>query len=156
FPDIAQALQPDLEVDENHKPASELLTAAQLRVLLDRDYGWAEGVVPSAAGAQFYFWHRSNEAGEPRVSLYDDGDWRRLELQMDLPIQAAKLRHALSGLSAETTDAELIFSRPDLFNAIQRLKSGLPYGEVRTNLVGKQLSAMPLMRFLLAYYGLER
>ena len=156
FPDIAANLQPFITAEENDRPVLGVMTVAQLREAMAKRYDWTKEVVRSAPGAQYYFWHRSNEAGEPRVSVYGDGDWRRLELQMDLPIQAAKLRAVLDRLPADMTDAELTFAQPDLYNVIRRLKLNRSYDEVRANLVGNDLVAMPLMRFLLAYYGLDR
>jgi hypothetical protein len=156
FPDIVEGLQQFIAVTENDRQVLDLMTVERLRNVLTNRYGWTKEVVPSASGAQYYFWHRSNEAGEPRISVCDDGDWRRLELQMDFPIQAARLRTATDQFPPEMTDAELMFARPDLYSVIRRLKLDRFYDEVRANLVGNDLVAMPLMRFLLAYYGLER
>ncbi|MFI4995701.1 MAG: hypothetical protein ACHQAQ_07950 [Hyphomicrobiales bacterium] len=75
---------------------------------------------------------------------------------MDLAIQIAELRRAIEPLSPDMEIADFLLRRPDLYEAVRRAQTDLSYGEVRANLVDGRLAPLPLIRFVLAFYGMER
>jgi hypothetical protein len=75
---------------------------------------------------------------------------------MDLALQIAELRRAIEPLSPDMEIADFLLRRPDLYEAVRRAEADLSYGEVRANLVDGRLAPLPLIRFVLAFYGMER
>ncbi|HTU54111.1 MAG TPA: hypothetical protein VMF62_09085 [Acetobacteraceae bacterium] len=150
---LAETLQPRFTVneEENLRPEARI---AELGPALDRLYGWATGLEVEE-GARHFFWYRSHDAGEPRIAARDGIDRSRREVQMDLPLQAASL-HAMIKERPAMTVAALLLARPDLLSLVRRVQSGLERAEVRDNLLGARVVPMPLIRFILSFYGMER
>ncbi|MFI5012181.1 MAG: hypothetical protein ACHQAY_07530 [Hyphomicrobiales bacterium] len=154
YPELVEAAQPQLTVEEEYgvKPG---MTLGQLAGLLRDNFAWVAGVL-AKDDRRDVFWYRSDEAGEPRIAERGDVDWSRREVFMDLALQIDELREAVARSSLETEVADFLLQRPDLYEAIRRVQANLRYGEVRANLVDGRLAPLPLIRFVLAFYGMER
>ena len=152
-PTLAETLQPRFTVneEENLRPEARI---AELGPALDRLYGWSAGLNVEE-GARHFFWYRSHDAGEPRIAARDGIDRSRREVQMDLPLQAASLRAMIKERPGMTV-AALLLARPDLLSLVRRVQSGLERAEVHDNLLGARVVPMPLIRFILSFYGMER
>lgn len=154
FPDLVQAAQPTLTAGE--EPAIDPgMRADALAARLAEKFAWVDDAL-AAQDRRDVFWYRSDEAGEPRIAERAGLDWSRREVFMDLCFQVRALREALATLPPDTRAADLLLRRPDLYEAVRRVQAGLDFGEIRANLVDGRLVALPLIRFVLAFYGMER
>ncbi len=154
YPGLVEAAQRLLTVEEELwlRPG---MTLSELKLCIEDKYGWV-GEVLARNDRRDVFWYRSDEAGEPRIADRGASDWSRREVFMDLAIQIAELRRATEPLSPDMEIADFLLQRPDLYEAVRRAEADLSYGEVRANLVDGRLAPLPLIRFVLAFYGMER
>jgi hypothetical protein len=154
YPGLVEAAQPLLTVEDELclRPG---MTLSELKLCIEDKYGWV-GEVLARNDRRDVLWYRSDEAGEPRIAERGASDWSRREVFMDLAIQIAELRRAIEPLSPDMEIADFLLQRPDLYEAARRAEADLSYGEVRANLVDGRLAPLPLIRFVLAFYGMER
>lgn len=131
-----------------------LVSALEKRLVLD--FGWALADVVNGSLSRELFWYRSREAGEPRTAARSTGLAERRELIMDIALQARELWSRVKEYGPDARVMDLLLDRPDLYLIVQRVQSKLAYSEVRANLISIELNALPLIRFILAYYGMER
>ncbi len=154
YPRLVEAAQPLLTIDDELAIAPDM-TLGQLRPLLAESFGWV-GEVLAMENRHDVFWYRSDEAGEPRIAERASSDWSRREVFMDLALRIDELGKTIDGFPTDMNVADLLLLRPELYEAVRRAQAELSYGEIRANLVDGRLAPLPLIRFVLAFYGMER
>jgi hypothetical protein len=129
-----------------------------LKTLLRTQYAWALEAT-SDANWHHYFWYLSTEAPrEPRRGIRG----RRLDLEfeseMDLPIKVRRLDAHLTALPDTMTVAEVLAAAPILRDIVLRVQSlaASPYGELRANAIAQDYRPFYVIRFVLAFYGMEK
>ena len=158
-------LYPELVDDlENATGASErdcidgTMTLGELQGLIEESYGWALGIDYAPQAARYYFWYRSAEKDEPRLGERFEEPGAALELPIGIGRMAASLHGALAGLPAtkrEANVAEFLLAEPQWRGILRRIQSqaGLPYAEIRDNLLGRECLPVDLLRCKLSIFG---
>ncbi|NDZ77876.1 hypothetical protein G3I19_04920 [Streptomyces sp. SID10853] len=132
-------------------------TCGELRSdVLDR-YGWVRRFDFDDPGQQAHFWFSSQDNEEPRRGRRgtDPGE------EVEHPVDIARAVTALLGDLERADDGRLVgeflLAHPWHRGAVGRVQSlaGLPYAEVRANLLAEDFLPLHLQRFQLALYGMD-
>jgi hypothetical protein len=158
-------LYPELVDDlENATGAAEresidgAMSLEELKILIERFYGWALHIDFGPQEARKYFWYRSAEKDEPRLGERFEEPGAALELPIGIGRMAASLHAGLVGLSAgerRMSVAEYMLGNPQWRGILRRVQSqaGLPYAEIRDNLLGRECLPVDLLRCKLSIFG---
>ncbi len=143
------------EEDEAIRPG---MTVGGLLTLLERDYAWALQVDFAAPASRHMFWYVSEDKEEPRLGErgVDAGDDR--EMRLDVARQVQALHRALAATAPAARGrsvASWLLREPDLRGIVARVQTlaGLPYAEIRANLLAADCVAVDLLRCKLATFG---
>ena len=156
-PDIVNAAVDDFHADESFAVRPEM-TAAQLRGLVQDDYGWA--LAPQFRDASSpHFWYRSSKAPrDVRRGVRGRDESLEFETSMDTVLQAQRLWACLEQTDRDTRVADVVCARPDLRHIVARVQSlaGLRYAELREQWLSDGFSPFAPVRFALSFYGMEK
>lgn len=156
---IVDNLEDGLDVDETARFAIDgAMPIGRLRALIAEDYGWTGRFDFTDPGQSARFWYVSEEKLEPRL-----GD-RRAEAGQDReqPLGVARavaaLWDALTGYPGSDTLARFLLACPDHRHTVRRIQMlhGLPYAEIRDNLLDVEMQPIDILRCKLAFFGATR
>ena len=148
-----------LDTDEAARFAIDgAMTVGRLRALIAQDYGWTGRFDFTDPAQLARFWYVSEEKLEPRL-----GD-RRAEAGHDReqPLGIAQAVSALSDALAGWPDTEglarFLMARPEHRHTVRRIQTlhGLPYAEIRDNLLDAGMLPIDILRCKLAFFGATR
>jgi hypothetical protein len=131
------------------------LTVADTRQALARLYDWAlDGDADDAAR----FWYVSEAKLEPRLGERDAEPGAELEMPLDIARAAAAFAAELDGRAGTTTLAEVLETAPQHRRIARRVQmmAHAPYGEIRGNLLSRDLVPFDMLRCKLAFFGATR
>jgi hypothetical protein len=157
YPDIAEASADQFHIEERFEVRPEM-TLAGLHALLERDYAWIDDA-DFADPTHSYFWYRSAQAPrDVRRGLRGLAREFEAETGMDTVLRVRELRACMARADGKATVAALLAGRPDLRHIVARVQSlaGLDYAELRTNWLSKAFSPFEPIRWVLAFYGMEK
>ncbi len=130
----------------------------QLRQLIEQQYGWALRYDFSAADAEHFFWYRSAEKEEPRLGIRAEEPGAEKEMQLGIArniqqCHGALLEHLQRQPQALT--AHFLIAQPRFKGAVRRLQgmAKTNYGEIRANLLARDMLPIHLLRCKLAFFG---
>ena len=131
------------------------MTAAELRALLERDYGWALEIDWNNPESQARAWYVSAEKLEPRLGE------RHLELvaPYEQPLapgrDAAMLYAQLKAEADQTRAADFLLRHPEHRHILRRVQivARHPYAEIRDNTVSADILPIDLLRAKLSFFG---
>ena len=158
-PEIADPLDHlNLISERSGGEVDPLMSTAALRALIERHYGWALACDRTAPQSRHWFWYLSEENLEPRLGRRGTDPGEAFETFVDVVGLVQSLHAALSVVHGELGVGEFLLAHPGQRFAVARVQSvaGLPYGEVRANVVGADFQPCHLIRFALALYGMEK
>jgi hypothetical protein len=157
YPELVDELE-----NSTGSPEREFIDAAMtlddLQRLVERDYGWALGVDYGDPAARYFFWYRSAEKDEPRLGERFNEPGAERELPLGIGLMAASLHGELAGLAPEQRKAcvgDFLLANPRWRGILRRIQSqaGLPYAEIRDNLLGRKCLPIDLLRCKLSIFG---
>lgn len=157
YPDIANQFIDSFVANERFD-LDPAMTVTQLDKVIDQEYSWVDeqALEPDS---DYYFWYRAEAAPfDLRRGERDLVPELEFETPMDTTRLIRQLKQELSTHKPDTPVADVLLNRPDLRRIIRRAQSiaQCPYGELRTNLLKKTLSPFGPVRFILAFYGMEK
>ncbi|MGA4451435.1 hypothetical protein [Pseudomonas fortuita] len=130
----------------------------QLRQLIEQQYGWALGYDFGAVDAEHFFWYRSAEKKEPRLGMRAEEPGADKEMQLGIArnlqqCHAALLQHLL--LEPQALTAHFLIAQPAFKGTVRRLQgmAQTAYGEIRANLLARDMLPIHLLRCKLAFFG---
>ncbi len=156
---IVDDLADTLDADETAGFAIDgAMTVSRLRALIAQDYGWTGRFDFTDPAQLARFWYVSEEKLEPRL-----GD-RRAEAghEREQPLGIAQAISALSIALAGWSDTEglarFLLAKPEHRHTVRRIQMlhGLPYGEIRDNLLDAGMLPIDILRCKLAFFGATR
>ncbi|PIC64416.1 hypothetical protein CSV79_06425 [Sporosarcina sp. P13] len=157
YPDVITDLEHQTNADDGLHLIPEMSIGA-LREIIENQYKWAFQYDFTEPDERYYFWYRSVEKEEPRIGErnVDPGD--ELAMPMNIAEQVQQLATELQECEDHQLVAAFLLKKPELRGIVRRIQSldGLEYGEVQTNLTGKDLLPIYLLRCKLAVFGAER
>ncbi|UZF95555.1 hypothetical protein [Bosea sp. NBC_00550] len=133
------------------------MTAGELKRMIQQDYAWALRIDMRRSGARQHFWYHSVDNGEQRRGERIIDPHEAFESFTDHIGLIQRLSVWAASVPDETTVAEMLVAEPDLHYAIARVQylHGLPYAEIRDNLIDHAFLPAYLIRFFLAMLGID-
>ena len=155
FADAAAAYLPTgMLRDRDVRPEA---TVGDVQELLRENYSWALSWDLYAPGARQHFWYHSADNGEQRRGERIIDPHEEFESFTDHIGSIQRLCCALAAYPSQTPIANVLLERPDLYYGIARVQylAGLPYAEIRDNLIDRSFIPAQLIRFFLSVLGME-
>ncbi len=133
------------------------MSVGTLKALLRRDYGWALRVDLRHSSARQHFWYHSIDNGEQRRGERVVDPHEEFESFIDHLGLIQRLGAWAASFDDAAVVADMLIAEPDLCYAIARVQymQGLPYAEIRDNLLHRDFLPAHLIRFFLAMLGID-
>ena len=134
------------------------LTIGQVRAWLDEGYSWVSRFDFTDPVQSARFWYVSEEKLEPRLGERHDEAGQDREQPLGVARAMAALSGALAGWGAETPIAAFLLRHPEHRHSLRRLLMlrGLPYAEIRDNVLAANMLPIDILRCKLAFFGADR
>lgn len=134
------------------------LTTGQVRAWLDEGYSWVSRFDFTDPVQSARFWYVSEEKLEPRLGERHDEAGQDREQPLGVARAMAALSGALAGWGAETPIAAFLLRHPEHRHSLRRLLMlrGLPYAEIRDNVLAANMLPIDILRCKLAFFGADR
>jgi len=144
--DDALTLDPDMSVGE-------------LLALVERDYGWVMEQPAAQRDDDHFFWYRSAEKEEPRLGVRAQEAGAELEQPLDISRQVLRLHTKLKTQENDArTVAEFVADCIEYRAIVRRIQTlaSHAYGEIRHNLLARDMLPIDLMRAKLSMFGASK
>lgn len=130
----------------------------ELRELIETHYDWALAYDFSGADAEYFFWYRSAEKEEPRLGMRAEEPGAEKEMQLGIARNIQRCHGAvLDHLRAHPDEltAHFLIAHPAFKGTVRRLQemAQCAYGEIRANLLARDMLPIHLLRCKLAFFG---
>ncbi|WP_433887198.1 hypothetical protein [Pseudomonas vranovensis] len=157
YPDQVTPLAEQMGVDEGWRLQAQM-PLAELRELIENHYAWALAYDFSACDAEHFFWYRSAEKEEPRLGMRAEEPGADKEMQLGIARNIQRCYHALlAHLRAHPGEltAHFLIAQPAFKGTVRRLQGMAlcAYGEIRANLLARDMLPIHLLRCKLAFFG---
>ena len=152
--DLAETMHADDE-DAHFRVQGEA-TIAETRRRMGRVYDWALTEVDAEDDEKF--WHYSAEKMEPRLGRRGAEPGAEWELPLTVARDIRALYRGLASRPDDETLGAFLARFPDFRGAALRLDAAekFPYGEIRDNLVGREMVPLDMLRCKLSFFGATR
>ncbi|WP_250527322.1 hypothetical protein [Caballeronia sp. GAWG2-1] len=129
----------------------------ELKRLLRKNYTWALRYDMLLSKTRQTFWYHSADNGEQRRGERIIDPHEEFESFVDHIGIVQRLACVATTFEDDALVGELMFSHPELEMAVSRVQylDGLPYAEIRDNLIHRDFIPAQLIRFFLASLGIE-
>jgi len=129
------------------------MPCADLKALIEAEWGWACDVNYEAPAECSLFWYVSEEKLEPRLGNRHEEPGAELESPLDIGRQVKALAKDLDG--DKTPVGQFLAMYPQHRAAARRVQSMArhPYAEIRDNLIGENCLPIDILRCKLAFFG---
>jgi hypothetical protein len=133
------------------------MTIGELRHLLRKNYAWALRYDMLLSKTRQHFWYHSADNGEQRRGERIIDPHEEFESFVDHIGIVQRLACVAMSYADDALVGELMFAHPELEMAVSRVQylDGLPYAEIRDNLIHRDFIPAQLIRFFLASLGIE-
>jgi hypothetical protein len=160
YPELVDDLEERMWVDESYEIVPEM-SVAEVIILIESKYDWALTIDFSRHEALGVFWYRSEEKMEPRLG--HTGVDIGMDKEMPLGI-ARRVRDCYDQLCQYDNDnsgkniAHFIVKNPTYNGIVARIQtmSQSFYGDIRENLVHKDVLPINLLRCKLSFFGVSK
>ena len=160
YPELVDDLEERMWVDESYEIVPEM-SVADFIILIETKYDWALSIDFSKHEALGVFWYRSEEKMEPRLG--NTGIDIGMDKEMPLGI-ARRVRDCYDQLCQYDNDnsgkniAHFIVKNPTYNGIVARIQtmSQSFYGDIRENLVHKDVLPINLLRCKLSFFGVSK
>ena len=160
YPELVDDLEEHMWVDESYEIVPEM-SVADFIILIETKYDWALSIDFSKHEALGVFWYRSEEKMEPRLG--HTGVDIGMDKEMPLGI-ARRVRDCYDQLCQYDNDnsgkniAHFIVKNPTYNGIVARIQtmSQSFYGDIRENLVHKDVLPINLLRCKLSFFGVSK
>ncbi|MFZ5936902.1 hypothetical protein BGP84_15420 [Pseudomonas putida] len=157
YPEQVTPLAEQMGADEGWQLDAQM-PLRQLRGLIEQQFAWALAYDFTSVEAEHFFWYRSAEKEEPRLGMRAEEPGAEKEMQLGIArniqrCHAAVLEHLQAHPQALT--AHLLIAAPTLKGTVRRLQgmAQSTYGEIRANLLDRDMLPIHLLRCKLAFFG---
>ena len=129
----------------------------QLREEINENYSWIKSHLYESSEGSKYFWYRSTDNGEHRRGEREVDLGEENEILVDIAGLIYSLLVELEKIEDDYLVGELMFIRPDLRHAIERVHSlrGRPYAEIHDRPTREGFLPLWIIRFYLSALGLQ-
>lgn len=159
-PELVDHLEDNLALVEAQELEPEM-SAGQLLELIERHYDWALAIDFMADGASETFWYRSEEKQEPRLGNCKLDAGREKQMPLGIGYLAQQCHRRLLDFIAERPGrsvASFVLRHPDQRGIVRRIQvmARTHYGEIRANLLDRDVLPMHLLRCKLSFFGVSK
>ncbi|WP_375139529.1 hypothetical protein [Pseudomonas capeferrum] len=157
YPEQVTPLADQMGVLENWQLDAQM-PLDELRELIEQHYDWALAYDFSDTDAEHFFWYRSAEKEEPRLGMRAEEPGAEKEMQLGIARNIQRCHRALlDHLRAHPNQltAHFLIAQPAFKGTVRRLQgmAQCTYGEIRTNLLARDMLPIHLLRCKLAFFG---
>ncbi|WP_336335082.1 hypothetical protein [Pseudomonas putida] len=157
YPELVTPLAEQMGVVEDWRLDAQM-PLEQLRELIERQYGWALAYDFSDVDAEHFFWYRSAEKEEPRLGMRTEEPGAEKEMQLGIARNIQRCHAAVLeylGAQPQALTAHFLISQPAFKGTVRRLQGMAlsTYGEIRANLLARDMLPIHLLRCKLAFFG---
>lgn len=160
YPELVDDLEERMWVDESYDVIPEM-TVADFKTVIEEKYDWALSIDFSKHESLGVFWYRSEEKMEPRLGQTD------VDIGMDkkMPIGIGhRVRDCYDQLcqydqaNPSENVAHFIVKNPTYSGIVARIQTMAQsfYGDIRENLVHKNVLPIKLLRCKLSFFGVSK
>ncbi len=152
-------LEDRLDTDEAARFSIDgTMSVGRLRALIAEGYGWTKTFDFSDPAQTARFWYVSEEKLEPRLGDRRTEAGHEREQPLGIARAVADLSEALIGWSETEALARFLLTHPDHRHTVRRIQMlhGLPYAEIRDNLLDVGMLPIDILRCKLAFFGATR
>ncbi|MEO0618047.1 MAG: hypothetical protein AAFZ01_02075 [Pseudomonadota bacterium] len=130
----------------------------ECRQMIEQVYGWALETPLNTPDAEAQFWYVSEEKREPRLGERAEEDGAEKEMPLHVIRDVQNFYADLANAPDAQLLAEVLMRHPEHRHIARRIQivAAYPYAEIRDNLVGRQMRAIDLLRFKLAFFGASK
>ncbi len=153
--DLARALDAD---EATGFAIDTAMSLDQFRAILARDYGWAGGFDFTDTAQSARFWYVSEDKLEPRLGDRRAEAGQEREQPLGIAMAVAGLSAALSDWPGAGTLAAFLRGHACHRHTVRRvlMLQGLPYAEIRDNVLAAGMLPIDILRCKLAFFGATR
>lgn len=160
YPELVDDLEDRTGADEQ-ETTQPAMTLATLAALIERHYGWAIAQRYDADAARHFFWYRSAEKDEPRLGARFQEPGADRELPIGIGLLVSELYGTVAARAKASPDQPVglfLLAEPRWRGIVRRVQdlAGLPYAEIRDNLLGETCLPIDLLRCKLAIFGASK
>ncbi len=159
YGDIVDDLADGLDADETARFAIDgAMTVGRLRQLIAEDYGWTRRFDFADPAQSARFWYVSEEKLEPRLGDRRAEAGQEREQPLGIAQAVSTLSNALAGWEDSDRLARFLLAQPEHRHTVRRIQMlhGLPYAEIRDNLLDSGMLTIDILRCKLAFFGATR
>ena len=159
YGDIVDDLADGLDADETARFAIDgAMTVGRLRQLIAEDYGWTRRFDFADPAQSARFWYVSEEKLEPRLGDRRAEAGQEREQPLGIAQAVSTLSNALAGWEDSDRLARFLLAQPEHRHTVRRIQMlhGLPYAEIRDNLLDSGMLPIDILRCKLAFFGATR
>lgn len=156
---VVDDLADTLDADEEAGFAIDgSLPIARLRDALRREYGWVNRFDFDDPAQIARFWYVSEEKLEPRLGSRRDEAGQEREQPLGIARAIADLTAALADWTQDAPLAAFLLAHPEHRHTVRRvlMLRGLPYAEIRDNVLDRTMLPIDILRCKLAFFGATR
>ena len=160
YPDIADPLAENMSISDDQFIITES-TVDELISLIEQNYDWAININFNDTNKTYLFWYVSEEKLEPRLGERYNEPGAELEQPLGIGKIVYDLYQFIKSLDKKTlglTIAEFLLLYPEYRGIVRRIQtlSNFEYGEVKDNILSKDVLPINMLRFKLSFFGASR
>lgn len=158
YPERVDELELDMGAIE-HRDLVPDMTIDGLIGLIEAHYDWALAIDFGDDDSEFWFWYRSADKEEPRLGVRREEPGADREMPLDIARQVRRCHDCLheyrDTVGGRASVVEFLLEHPGLKAIIRRIQSmaRTTYGEIRANLLDREMLPMHLLRCKLSFFG---
>lgn len=153
--DLAEGLDAD---EASGFPIDGSMRLSQLRALVARDYHWVTRFDFADPARIARFWYVSEEKLEPRLGNRHLEPGQEREQPLGIARDIVALVRDLDAWNGDPILAGFLLRHPEHRHTVRRvlMLQGLPYAEIRDNVLDETMLPIDILRFKLAFFGATR
>ncbi|MDH4555956.1 hypothetical protein E8F11_12370 [Pseudomonas sp. BN417] len=159
-PELVDELEDRFALPEQLELRPEM-PVRELKALIEEHYDWALAIDFAADGAQETFWYRSEEKQEPRLGNCDLDEGRDKQMPLGVGFLVQECHRQLCTYLEQHPEhkvARFLLSHPEQRGIVRRIQgmATTHYGEIRANLLDRDVLPMHLLRCKLSFFGVSK
>tara|TARA_Y100000590_G_scaffold466551_1_gene642364 strand:- start:5679 stop:7361 length:1683 start_codon:yes stop_codon:yes gene_type:complete len=160
FPKIADPLAENMSLSDDFSIKTNS-TVKKLKKIIEKNYQWAINTDYKNKDNTYLFWYVSEEKLEPRLGERYNEPGSNLEQPLGIGKIVNEFYSFLCNLDKKTLSlqiVEFLLLYPEYRGIIKRIHtlSDFEYGEVKDNILAKNVLAIDMLRFKLSFFGASR
>lgn len=153
---IVDDLEDSLDADETTRFALDgAMTVGHLRKLIAADYRWTSRFDFTDPAQSARFWYVSEDKLEPRLGDRRAESGQDREQPLGIAQSVLVLSDGLKGRPDSERLARFLLAQPEHRHTVRRIQMllGMPYAEIRDNLLDEGMLPIDILRCKLAFFG---